>query len=276
MAAELGLGRDRSARSVSAALRTNGPAAANARAAMRAPFLVEGEGRPDTALLLALFARLLDDRTGAMVNADLEHTKQLGERGKAIEEREALLEAIQEELGEDRDIIGGLYKPSVAQELGFAFANTRDGAVLKNRLKAIVAKLPAAKLGTSRVPPAPCPARGSGWEAPSRRWPSGRCGHRGDARTGGAAAPCRASPPLPPGRVGASRRVRWRRWGRWCAGTRRRNGRFFHDPAPFWMPWFLLEVGIVVGDQGDHSAGGAVDQGGLRVGWGVGTMRGHG
>ncbi|MEO1273012.1 MAG: hypothetical protein AAFX99_33400 [Myxococcota bacterium] len=152
MASKMVTDRVKSASSVTASLRTNGPQVATQLSALFEPQLKDGETVPDVAFLFELMARHLDDKTQLMAKADADHLKQLGERASAVGAREEEIEQLQEEVQALREIVTGLYSAHIAEGIGLAGAVSDDPQEIKTKLQTVVTGLASANLGPSRVP----------------------------------------------------------------------------------------------------------------------------
>lgn len=115
------------------------------------PLLEPGETLPDLALSTRLFARLLAQGKTKMIQADHTHSMELGDDPPVRLAREQAAEALSESLVNLREVLSGMYGPSLVAQV-MKSSTPRDPVVLKRFAEEVIEALSAITLPVSQIP----------------------------------------------------------------------------------------------------------------------------
>ena len=146
--------RQKSTRSVNAAIKTHANAIHERFADLVAPVLAEGEQVPDMRHLLDVLGRLLTLRVEAMVEADEAHIQELGDDAPARAVRDEVAEDLRAFVVELRQVLEGLYGPRFNARLNISGSTPEDPVVLIRFAGEMAKGLRDTPLPESRIPSA--------------------------------------------------------------------------------------------------------------------------
>ncbi len=129
--------RQKTSRSLCAAIDTFGPQTVQAVGELCAPHLAHGETMPDLTLLFSLLTKVVQADIDALVLADAELARQHTKDSNIRNERDAANEAIVAALVEFGEVIDGLYGRSARPKVGLANKVSRDPVVVQEQARRV-------------------------------------------------------------------------------------------------------------------------------------------
>ncbi len=143
--------RQKSASAVVAAAHSHAARATAALTELFEPVAAKGQKLPDLSLLFSLSAAALERATGKLVEADVEHERELADDDAPRAKRDELAAEVYADLIELREVVTGLLGSAAVPALRLTGTTPRDPVVLARLVRDVSAALSSQKLPKSRV-----------------------------------------------------------------------------------------------------------------------------